>query len=240
MLYERYLYLWREVALQSLYSLDIIISMKLENEDALDDYIICEECYTLQKEIPIQDGSKANCAECGGLLYRYDSRLIDNVLALSLTGLIFFVLANAFPLIKLDILGTEQFITLPTTIISLFENQFYVVGFICLFLIFIFPLMIFLINILFFVLMKMRRGRKLTKELLILLAHIKPWNMADIFFISLLVALVKLIAFGQIHIGISFWALMLSVLLDVYISKNIHISELWYMRKKIFANEVKV
>jgi len=211
--------------------------MKLENEDELDNYIICHQCFTLQQEVEIRDGTKACCSECGGLLYRYDSKLIDNSLAWSMTGVIFFVLANAFPLIKLDMLGVEQFITLPKTIISLFENGFYIVGFFCIFMIFIFPLMIFAINIWIFLLLKMRRGEKLTKDLLILLSHIKPWSMADIFFISLLVALVKLVAFGQIHIGISFWALMAFVMIDIYISKNIQLHEIWMLRKRIFQDE---
>ena len=216
----------------------IIITMKLENEDALDNLIICHQCYTLHEEVPIKDGSKACCMECGGILYRYDSKLIEHGLALSITGLIFFILANTFPVIKMDILGNEQFITIPKTIFSLFENGFYIVGFICAFLIFIFPLMIFLINILLFALLKMKRGEKTTKELLILLAHITPWSMADIFFISLLVALVKLVAFGQIHIGIAFWALMIFVIVDIYITKRIHLSEIWMLRKRmIFKNE---
>ena len=208
--------------------------MKIENEDALDNYIICHKCFTLQEELPIEDGSKACCTVCGGLLYRYDSKLIDHALAWSITGIIFFVLANAFPLIQIDMLGSEQFITLPKTISSMFSNGFYIVGFLCVFLIFIFPLMIFLINIIIFTLLKMERGEELTKELLILLSHIKPWNMADIFFISILVALVKLIAFGQIHIGISFWALMAFVLIDLYITKSIQLHEIWMLRKRIF------
>jgi len=167
------------------------------------------------------------------LLY---SKLIDHGLALSLTGLIFFVLANLFPLIQMDILGSEQFITIPKTIFSLFENGFYIVGFICLFLIFIFPLMIFLVNMILFTLLKIERGEKLTKELLILLSHITPWSMADIFFISLLVALVKLIAFGQIHIGIAFWALMIFVMIDIYLTKSIHLSEIWMFRKRILLS----
>jgi len=207
--------------------------MKLENEDALDNYIICHQCFTLHEEVSIEDGSKACCTECGGILYHYDSRLVTHGLALSITGLIFFILANVFPLIQMDILGTQQFITMPKTIFSLIDNGFYLVGFLCLFLIFIFPLMIFLINILLFLLLKLERGSKTTKELLILLAHITPWSMADIFFISILVALVKLIAFGQIHIGIAFWALMVFVIIDVYITKRIRLSELWILRKRI-------
>jgi len=214
--------------------------MKIENEDALDNFVICHKCFTLNEEIPITDGSKACCSECGHILYRYDSKLIDHGLALSLTGLIFFVLANLFPLIQMDILGSEQFITIPKTIFSLFENGFYIVGFICLFLIFIFPLMIFLVNMILFTLLKIERGEKLTKELLILLSHITPWSMADIFFISILVALVKLIAFGQIHIGMAFWALMIFVMIDIYLTKNIHLSEIWMFRKRILLNKDKM
>jgi len=213
--------------------------MKLENEDALDNFIICHQCHTLHVEAPIKDGSKACCVECGTILYRYDRKLIDHDLALSITGLIFFIVANVFPVIKMDILGNEQYITIPKTIFSLFENGFYIVGFICAFLVFIFPLMIFLINILLFMLLKIGRGVTLTKELLILLSHITPWSMADIFFISLLVALVKLVAFGQIHIGISFWALMVFVLIDVYITKSIRLSEIWMLRKRILLNNEK-
>jgi len=211
--------------------------MKLENEDALDNLIICPRCYTLHEEVPIKDGTKACCSECGSILYRYDSKLIEHALALSITGFIFFVLANVFPLVKIEILGHEQFITIPKTFISLFDSGFFIVGLICTFLIFIFPLMIFSINILLFTLLKMKRGEKLSKELLVLLSHIIPWSMSDIFFISILVALVKLIGYAQIHMGISFWALLVFVLIDLYITKSIHVSEIWMLRKRIFLKE---
>jgi paraquat-inducible protein A len=210
--------------------------MKIENEDGLDNFIICQKCYTLHEEVPIQNGTKACCTKCGTVLYRYDSKLIDHGLALSITGIIFFMLANVFPLVQIEILGHGQFITIPKTILSMFESGFYIVGLICAFLIFIFPLMIFSINMLIFTLLKMKRGEKLTKELLILLAHIKPWSMTDIFLISILVALVKLIGYAQIHIGIAFWALMIFVLIDLYIVKRIHLSELWMLRKRILLN----
>ena len=211
--------------------------MKLENEDALDNLIICHHCYTLHEEVPIKDGSKACCTECGAILYRYDTKLIDHGLALSITGFIFFILANIFPLVQIDILGSEQFITIPKTIFSLFKSGFYIVGIICAFLIFIFPLMIFLINIILFTFLKLNRGEEWTKELLILLSHIKPWSMTDIFLISILVALVKLIGYAQIHMGISFWALAVFVLIDLYIVKSMNLSEIWMLRKRMILNK---
>lgn len=211
--------------------------MKIENEDALDNLIICQQCYTLHEEVPIKDGTKACCTECGAILYRYESKLIDHGLALSFTGIVFFMLANVFPLVQIEILGHGQFITIPKTIFSMFENGFYIVGLLCAFLIFIFPFMIFTINMLLFTLLKMKRGEKLTKELLILLSHITPWSMTDIFLISILVALVKLIGYAQIHMGIAFWALMVFVLIDLYIVKRIHLSEIWMLRKRILLSE---
>jgi len=210
--------------------------MKLENEDALDNLIICQQCFTLHEEVPIKDGTKACCSECGAILYRHDSKLLEHGLALSITGFIFFVLANVFPLVKIEILGQEQFITIPKTIFSLFESGFYIVGLVCTFLIFIFPLMVFTINMLLFILLKIGRGEKWTKELLILLSHIAPWSMTDIFLISILVALVKLIGYAQIHMGIAFWALMVFVLIDLYIVKRMQLSELWMLRKRILFN----
>lgn len=173
----------------------------------------------------------------GGILYRYDSKLADHGLAFSITGFVFFLLANLFPLVKIEILGHEQFITILKTFVALFDNGFYFVGLLCAFLIFIFPLMIFSINILLFTLLKLKKGKELTKDLLVLLSHIKPWSMSDIFLISILVALVKLIGYAQIHMGIAFWALILFVLIDLYITKMIHVSEVWMLRRRIYENE---
>ena len=211
--------------------------MKLKNEDALDNLIICHQCYTLHEEVPIADGTKALCSGCGAVLYRYDSRLLNHGLAWSITGFIFLVLANLFPIVQIELLGLEQFITIPKTFLALFDNGFYIVGLLCTFLIFIFPLMVFSINIVLFSLLKLRIAHVLTKELLILLAHIKPWSMSDIFLISILVALVKLIGYAQIHMGIAFWALILYVLIDLYITKSIHVSEIWMLRKRLYEDE---
>jgi paraquat-inducible protein A len=207
--------------------------MKFKNEAALDNLIICHQCSTLHQEVPIKDGTKACCSECGGILYRYNTKLIDHGLALSITGLVFFLMANFFPLVQIEILGHEQFITIPKTIFSLIDNGFYIVGLLCMFLIFIFPLMIFTINIILFALLKMKKGEKWSKDLLILLAHITPWSMTDIFLISILVALVKLIGYAQIHMGVAFYSLIVFVLIDLYIVKRVHLSEIWMLRKRI-------
>ena len=77
----------------------------------------------------------------------------------------------------------------------------------------------------------------LNKELLILLSHMKPWSMSDIFLISILEALVKLVGYAQLHIGEAFWALVMFVLIDLYMTKRIHISEIWMLRKRMYNHK---
>jgi len=211
--------------------------MKLENEEALDHLIICHKCHTLHEEVIIKDRTKALCTACNSVLYRFDSRLVDYGLSLSIAGLIFFILANVFPIVKIELLGHEQFITIPKTFVALFDNGFYFVGLMCAFLIFIFPLLIFIVNLVLFSLLKLRKSPHFTKELLILLSHMKPWSMSDIFLISILVALVKLIGYAQIHMGAAFWALMLFVGIDLYMTKQIHISEIWMLRRRLYEHK---
>jgi paraquat-inducible protein A len=61
--------------------------------------------------------------------------------------------------------------------------------------------------------------------------------MSDIFLISILVALVKLIGYAQIHMGIAFWALLIYVAIDLYITKQIHVSEIWMLRKRLYEDK---
>ncbi|MFT7879071.1 MAG: paraquat-inducible protein A [Sulfurimonas sp.] len=211
--------------------------MKIENEDALDHLIICHQCHTLHEEIPIEDGTKACCVECRSVLYRYDSKLIDHGLALSITALIFFTLANLFPIVQIELLGNEQFITIPKTFLSLIGNGFYFVGLLCGVVIFFFPLAIFTLYMLLFVLLKWRKGEVLSRKILVALSYMKPWSMSDIFLISILVALVKLIGYAQIHMGMAFWALIVFVLLDIYMTRYIHLGEIWMLRKQIFTEK---
>jgi paraquat-inducible protein A len=217
------------------------MKIELDSEDDLDNYIICHKCHTIHRKIPIRNGSKALCSRCKMALYRKNDRLVEQGLALSIAGLILFILANIFPLIKINILGTDSFITTISMIVSLLDSGYYIVSLFILYLIIIFPIMIFIIYISTFTLLKLKRGRVLTKELLILLGNIEPWHMSDIFLVSILVSIVKLFDMAKIYIGISFWALFAFVLINIYISRNIHLGELWILRKNVYyGNKRKI
>jgi len=102
------------------------------------------------------------------------------------------------------------------------------------FLIFIFPLVIIISMILLLSLMKFKKSGYLVRRLMILIAKILPWSMIDIFFISLLVAMVKLFDYAQLELGSAFWSLIIVILLDIFIFKRITFSDLWDEYRKIY------
>ena len=203
-------------------------------EEVLDRLIICPKCHTIHQKVEIPKGKSAKCDKCGRILYHYDVRILNHGLALGITGLLLFFVSNLFPLVRVEMLGHEQHVTIISMVFSLFENGFYVVGVVVAFMVFIFPLMILVVYIMINWLMMQHRGAQLTKELLILLSKLLPWNMLEIYLVSILVALVKLVGLMQIHFGLSFWALALFVLLDIYLSKSIRIGEFWELRRRIY------
>ena len=116
------------------------------------------------------------------------------------------------------------------------EHEQYVVGLLFLFIIVLFPIGILFSTFLLLFFMKVEKAGYLTKRLLILLAHLKPWNMIDIFFISLLVSMVKLFDVANIEIGIAFIAFVFSLILDIIITKSISFHELWELHAKIYGD----
>jgi paraquat-inducible protein A len=86
-------------------------------------------------------------------------------------------------------------------------------------------------------LLKRRENERLLEKLLIFLARLLPWNMTEIFLISVFVALVKLIGYAHIELGISLFALAVFVGFDLYLSKTISIDELWRAKMRIFRGK---
>jgi len=161
------------------------------------------------------------------MLYREHQNLIENSLAISWVMLIALILGFSFSIINININGIYKELDLPSLIMVIFDNEYYIVGVMLSFLIFIFPLVIIISMIMVLTLMKLEKSGYLVKRLMILIAKILPWSMIDIFFISLLVAMVKLFSYAQLELGIGFWALIIVILLDIFIFKRITFSDIW-------------
>ncbi|CAA6823710.1 MAG: Paraquat-inducible protein A [uncultured Sulfurovum sp.] len=205
-------------------------------EHELDKLIICKKCHTLHEKVLIAENEKAFCSECNVLLYHNDSDMLDKMLALVITASISLFVAFQFTVVSINIQGMEKSLTLTSLFMVLAEHKQYIVGIMFLFLIVIFPIVIIFATFLLLFFMKIEKAGYLTKRLLILLAHLKPWSMIDIFFISLLVAMVKLFDIANIELGVAFLAFVLTLMLDILITKSLSFHQLWEIHHQIYGS----
>src|SRR3954467_13560679 len=71
--------------------------------ERMDPLIACPECDTLQREIPLPRGGRAECCHCGETLYRSARAGLSHSVALGLAAMVLFLIANALPIAALDL-----------------------------------------------------------------------------------------------------------------------------------------
>ena len=67
--------------------------------------IACHECDTLHRIPALAPGRSAHCSCCGALLVHNPKGGLERPIALNIAALILLVLANAFPVLTLQISG---------------------------------------------------------------------------------------------------------------------------------------
>jgi len=207
------------------------------DEHDLDKLVICSKCHTLHEKIEIEEGTKALCSNCNTVIYRHHFNIIDSILALSITSFWLFVVGISFDIISINIAGITKEISLVGLVVRLVEDKEFLVALILFFLLLLFPLLI--IVSLFFIAfwLRFRLNGYVVKRTLIFLSHILHWSMVDIFFVSILVALVKLFSYAQINFGIAFYALLLFLIFDIILSKRVSLNELWLIYEKTYGKK---
>lgn len=203
-------------------------------KDELDSLVICKKCHTLHKKIKIHKDTTAICSYCNTVIYRHTKHLYRTTLALSFTALIFLIVAFLFDIVTININGVYKSLNIQSLFIMIFQQGYYLVGIMLLFLIVIFPLAILVSIILLLILMQYKKAGYTVKRLLILIAKFQHWSMVDIFFVSILVSMVKLFAYAQIELGISFFSFIILLILDIIIIKKISFNELWILYERIY------
>lgn len=186
----------------------------------------CEECDTVYRKIELAPGERAYCLCCGAELYQR-SKSFMRLLALVLTALIVFVIANCFPIVKVELQGNSAQTTLLGAAWTMFQVDRAFVGVLILITTFIVPLLdlLLLIYILTFV-----GGFKTRPKFLVLALRIlslfRIWGMIEVFLIGVLVTLVKLVGMVTVIPGIALWAFAILSVLMVSIA-SVKLASIW-------------
>ncbi len=193
----------------------------------MNSFVACHECDMIQRVKSLPTKAMANCIRCGAVLYRNKPNSIERTLALTLAGLILFVLANSFPFLALKMESQFHQTTLITGIKELYLQDRQGLAILVLFTTILAPLAQLLGML--YILLPLRYHRTPPKlaGVFRFIRSLQPWSMMEVFMLGILVSVVKLAKMAQILPGISifsFFALIV-VLASVTVSLDPH--EVW-------------
>ena len=185
--------------------------MVTENDGEI---IACHECEHLYRYEPIESGAKANCSYCGALLYRHVPNSLIRSLALYISALILFLIANYYPFLSLKLGGRVEENILISGGLALYKLGMGELG-----------LLIFLTSVGFpfitivgmlYLIIPLRFGYlpRAAAPVYRVINAIAPWSLVSVFMLAVLIAFVKLQDIAEVLPGTSAYAL--AVLLVVY------------------------
>ncbi|HEX2054956.1 MAG TPA: paraquat-inducible protein A [Nitrospiraceae bacterium] len=189
--------------------------------------IACHECDLLQRKVPLPRRGLARCRRCGAVLYKDYVGGTDRPLAYTLAALILFVIANAYPIVGLEVQGTRQAARLYDAIHTLWiegrEDVALLVGFTTM----LTPAVEIALLAYLLIPLKFNRIVSGTVPVLRFMQTIRPWSMMEVFLLGILVSLVKLQHLAHVEAGVALWAFGGLIPILIAASMAFNPDELW-------------
>lgn len=181
------------------------------------DLLACPTCDLLLAEAPVPPGGRLRCPRCNTVLMTNRAGALDRTLAAAFASVILMVSAVFFPFLELSAIGLHRKASLLDAAFAFSDGIVLPLSLAVALLIIVIPVMRALA--LAYTLLPLRLGRPAApgaERAFRLAAHLKPWSMAEVFIIGVVVALVKVGGMASIDLGPAFWAMAALVLLVVY------------------------
>lgn len=165
--------------------------------------LACHECDLLHNIPPIPARSAARCIRCGAVLFRDKPDSIDRALALTLAGIVLFIVACSFPFLTMKQGSIVQETALFTGIINLYRQGMEGLATLVLLTCVLVPLGQMLSLLYLLIPLKRNRPARYSAWMFRLYLNTQPWGMMEIFLLGILVALVKLGKMATVVPGLS-------------------------------------
>ena len=171
--------------------------------------VACHECDELQYVSPLDRCEVAHCIRCDATIAEGERWRPEPFAAFVLTTLVVFLIANAFPIVSLQVQGSETETTLFGAVYTLYAQHQDFIALLVLATTIAFPMVE--LALMFGVLLTLREfyATRWFRLSLRLIQAIRPWKMIEVFMIGVLVALVKLGSIATIIPGVALWAFAL-------------------------------
>ncbi|MCP5425083.1 MAG: paraquat-inducible protein A [Gammaproteobacteria bacterium] len=175
----------------------------------------------------IAEGRKLRCPRCGAVLLQHRHDCVERCLMLVLAALILFTVANAYPLLSLDLQGREQDTLLITGVIELYRQNQAGLAVLVLCVSILLPLIKLLSQL--YVLLPLYfgwRGWRLPVAMRIVdILH--PWAMMEVYMLGILVAIVKLASLASIVPDAALYAFAALIMVMAATDASLEPHDIW-------------
>lgn len=193
----------------------------------LDQLVACHECDLLMHRPALQHDEKALCPRCGYELYAHRHNVVGRSLALVLTALLLYIPANFLPIMQLHLLGQTSDDTVWSGVLGLYDSGMggiAAVVFLCSMAI---PLLKLLCQLTVLLSIRLNIGRDYGLVFYRIYHHLKEWGMLEVYFMGVLVAIVKLVDLAQLTLGIGLVCFVSLLLVQVWLEIVMSPHQVW-------------
>ncbi|MCI0915394.1 MULTISPECIES: paraquat-inducible protein A [Pseudomonas] len=193
----------------------------------LDELVACHECDLLMRKPQLQHNEKAQCPRCGYELYAHRHNVVNRSLALALTALLLFVPANFLPIMQLHLLGQTSDDTVWSGVLGLYNSEMRgvaVVVFLCSMAV---PFLKLMCQLMVLLSIRLNVGRSYGLLIYRIYHHLRDWGMLEVYFMGVLVAIVKLVDLAELTIGLGLFCFISLLLIQVWLEVVMSPHQIW-------------
>nr|WP_320011605.1 paraquat-inducible protein A [uncultured Desulfobulbus sp.] len=202
--------------------------------------MVCPSCSKILSLPKLQQGQRALCPRCARQLRRHTNHSLQKGLALSITGLVFFLPANLLPLLTFSILGIHSQSSILQSCLHMFSNSQLVVGSVVALTTIVFPLLL-LVSLLLvtFGLLQGSKNPYLT-PLFRIYHHLSEWAMLDVFLVGVLITIIKMSHMASVSLNGGFFCLVGLVVTTVAAQNAIDPQRFWKLMETKTSARISV
>ena len=199
----------------------------MSGPENFNEIIACQDCGHLTRLSALPDKTIAKCFRCDARLCHEARDTTDRTLALALTSLILFAIANLYPFLSMSIEGFVQQTNLITGIFTLYHQGMIGLASIVFLTVAILPLIQILGIIYIYLPIKLGIIPWKTASTFRAIQHLQPWGMMEVYMLGILISMVKLAKMATIIPGIASGAFMILICVLAATLSGLNPDDVW-------------
>ena len=192
-----------------------------------DERIACHYCDCLHDPLPLAEKEAAKCRNCGETLYQHLPRSLQRATSFTCAAFILMMIVLVFPFMSIKLQGRPSSMTMWTCLLNVWRDGAPLLAVVTGAAVVVFPALLMILLFRTTVPLLFGRAGWGSEQSFRFLLWLKEWIMVEVFFLGVLVSLVKLFAIADVKLGIGFWAIGGVMVLLAAALQSLDKSEFW-------------